>query len=128
VGAGYDVEIISADQVRGTGERYKALFMATPVVSDSILAGKLTSDLHGGGVVIAEAPFAEVDPWGKPIAPIQNGLDKLFGVSADKPYDDGAENAIPGLGFDGKGRSVFQVDGAKSIGNFADGTKRPARS
>jgi beta-galactosidase GanA len=121
--AGYQVDIVSSDQLRGgVDPQYRALVLATPAVTDDRLTASLKAFVDRGGVVAAEAPFAQFDRWGKQIPAGKNALTSLFGVTTVTPYDDSNDQAIPGLGFEGKGRTVIALAGAKALSTFADGS------
>jgi beta-galactosidase GanA len=126
--AGHESDVIFAEQVRrGEALGYRALLLSVPVMMDDALAARLTEFVRGGGLLIAEAPFAEVDASGRecPTKP-GCGLDAVFGIRGGKSgrgdpgviEADGA--AISGWGF----RSDVQPAGAEVVGRFADG--RPA--
>jgi beta-galactosidase GanA len=121
--SGLDVDIISADQVRsGVPARYRALVMATPAIMDDKLTKSLAAFVNRDGAVIAEAPFAQFDRWGKPIPTNVNTLQKLFGVTEEQPYDDGNTAAVTALGFAGKGRTQIRLAGANALASFGDGS------
>lgn len=123
VQAGYSVDIISADQVRsGIAPQYRALVLATPALTDNRMVASLASFMTKGGVVVAEAPFAQFDRWGKPLPSTKNTAQALFGIKTSQPYVDGADAAISSLGFQGKGRMALKLDGATALAAFDDGS------
>ena len=125
--AGYEADVIFAEQVRrGQAEHYKVLLLAEPVMVDPTLAEALAAFVRQGGLLVAEAPFAEVDLHGNgwPALP-GAGLDQVFGIKtaprqapADAITADGTELTAGGFQRD------VQPSGATVIGRFADG--RPA--
>jgi beta-galactosidase len=82
--AGYPVDVIFADAVRdGDAARYKALLLAQQVMVDGALAARLTEFVEGGGLLVAEAPFGEVDVHGKAMTAVPGGgLDEVLGLRA----------------------------------------------
>jgi len=123
VEAGYGVDIVSADQVReGKASPYKALILSTPALADETLAQRLEAYVTQGGLLVAEAPFGQFDRWGKEAGPSPAfGLDRLFGVKASAPYDDGDLQNVASLGFGGKGRTKIELSGATATAAFGDG-------
>jgi len=102
-----------------------------PVVMDEKLSERLTEFVRGGGLLVAEAPFAEVDASGRELAAKPGcGLDKLFGIHTGKAIrgDPGViktdAGAITGWEFGSK----VQPDGADVIGRFADGAPAATRN
>jgi len=112
VQAGYQVEIISADDVRaGKASRYKTLVMACPAIADKALAKGLSAYASGGGLLVAEAPFAQWDSWGRPADRQDLGLNSLFGLSFTVP--DSNKTASPS--FDWKAPCGVEVQQATPI-------------
>ena len=80
--AGYESDVLFTEQVRrGDACKYRAMALTVPVMVDDVLARRLDEFVRGGGLLIAEAPFAEADGTGRALAAKPGcGLDKLFGV------------------------------------------------
>lgn len=124
----YQADVVSAAQLRqGIGKRYAAIVLSTPVLMDPELSTQLRAFVGDGGLLIAEAPFATRDRWGKDL-PQQPGfgLDTLFGVQGVQ-----TDTAVSGQGnittpdgtFAGENRTKFQAAAdARVVGTFADKT------
>jgi hypothetical protein len=122
--AGYGADVIFADQVRaGDAGRYRALVLASPVMADQKLADALKGFVHGGGLLIAEAPLGEVDEHGGAVAAPGLGLDEVFGIktaaSGKEPQTISAGNYSISAS---RVRREVTPSGAQVIGRFADGS------
>ena len=123
--AGYGADVIFADQVRaGDAGRYKVLVLSAPTTMDQSLADALKRFVHGGGLVIAEAPFAEVDERGRALDTAPGfGMDEVFGIRTSA--SDGKPGAISAGDVSisaARERRSVEATGARVIGQFPDGS------
>jgi beta-galactosidase GanA len=123
--AGYAADVIFAEQPRrGAALDYEVLVIAGGVMMDEALARRLAEFVRDGGLLVAEAPFAEVDRTGRPLPEWPGfGLDEVFGVrvtadGADPGVVRTAAGEITGWRF----RRRLEPRGAAVAGRFADGT------
>ncbi len=122
---GYQVDVIFADQVRlGAAGGYKVLLLPCQAMMEAPLAGRLTEFVRGGGLLIAEAPFAEVDEHGRAVEAMPGcGLDAVFGIRTGEterePETIQAGDAEMSVW---RFRRDVQQTGGEVIGRFADGT------
>ena len=87
--AGIQADVILTAQLRqGAATGYQALVLPAAMMMDAEMAGILRAYVLSGGTVVADAPLATMDRWGRPsdYAP-NNGLDQLFGVRCGKQQD-----------------------------------------
>ncbi len=121
---GYEVDVIFADQVRRrVAEGYKVLLLPCQVMTDGMLAQRVREFVRDGGLLVADAPFAEVDGHGCALESTPGcGLDDVFGVRASE--GERAPEMIQAAGWEmSASRLRRNVDptGADVIGRFADG-------
>jgi beta-galactosidase GanA len=126
VAGGYEADVISAAQLRqGIGRRYQALVLSTPILMDAELAAKLRAFVNEGGLLIAEAPFAQRDRWGQELSAKPGfGLDKILGIESVRQDTSGGDIVTPNGTFAALERTQFQLAGAQVVGFFTD--KKPA--
>jgi len=79
--AGIQSDVIFADQLRAqVWKNYDAIVMPSAMMMDEVTAGELKNFVSGGGTLIAGAPLAGMDRWGKAQGTVPGfGLDQLFG-------------------------------------------------
>ncbi|KPK58138.1 MAG: hypothetical protein AMK73_09460, partial [Planctomycetes bacterium SM23_32] len=122
--AGWQADVIFADQVRGGGAAdYDALLLPASVVADQALADTLRRFTEEGGLLVAQAPFAEVDGRGRPYDAWPGaGLDEVFGLRAGESALEPGVIRADGLELSAwRFRRSIEPAGAAVIGRFADG-------
>ncbi|OGV42811.1 MAG: hypothetical protein A2X48_10455 [Lentisphaerae bacterium GWF2_49_21] len=83
--AGIQSDVIFTAQLRDeAAKKYKALVLPSAMMMDPEIAETLKEYVLAGGMVIADAPFAIMDRWGKPSDYKPNsGLNQHFGIDYD---------------------------------------------
>lgn len=125
-------DVVSAAQIRqGGAKNYQALLLSLPVLMDAELAAQLRAFVARGGLLVAEAPFAERDRWGRELAEKPGfGLADVLGIRQTRPEttaSGGTEDGLittPDGSFASQRRTQFQLAGARVFGTFWD--KKPA--
>ena len=120
----YEADVLFADQVReGIPAPYHTLVLAVPILMDQALADRLKAFVAGGGLLVAEARFAELDRHGKPVTGAPGfGLGAVFGVKTGNTSATPATIALSEGKITGKRYSTpTEANGATVLARTADG-------
>ena len=125
VESGNENDVLQTGQVaEGRGKAYKALVLAEAPMMDATLAARLKEFVADGGLLVAEAPFATRDRWGKELT-VQPGfgLDEVFGlrINGTNTAGDMTLTTPAGRVTGNQGRADLKLMGAETIGTFTDG-------
>ena len=120
----FEADIVFADQIReGIPEQYHTLVLAVPLLMDQPLSDRLKAFATGGGLLVAESRFAELNRSGKAVACAPGfGLDAVFGMKAEKTLEAPATLALAEGKVAGKRYSTrVEVNGATVVARTSEG-------
>ncbi len=119
--AGFQTDVIFADQLRSqVWKNYDAIVMPSAIMMDDAMAAELKNFVSGGGTLVAAAPFAQMDRWGKLQTTVPSfGLDQLFGCKVTVGVSPGAV-VTPQGDFADTNAVALELHGANTLYSFAD--------